>query len=72
MRTVCPHTAPQGVVPCSVKKYQLSDFCAQKASEAGFIPRINPREITEAGGTYGLLKLLKSETSPGMKKVVLE
>ena len=61
MRTVCPHTAPQGVVPCSVKKYQLSDFCAQKASEAGFIPRINPREITEAGGTYGLLKLLKSE-----------
>ena len=72
MRTVCPHTAPQGVVPCSIKKYQLSDFCAQKASEAGFIPRINPREITEAGGTYGLLKLLKSEKSPGMKKVVLE
>lgn len=72
MRTECPHTAPQGVVPCSIKKYQLSDFCAQKASEAGFLPRINPREITEAGGTYGLLKLLKSEKSPGMMKVVLE
>lgn len=72
MRTMCPHTAPRGVVPCSIKKYELSDFCTQNASEAGFLPRINPREITEAGSTYGLLKLLKSEKSPGMMKIVLD
>ena len=65
-------SCPRGVVPCSIKKYELSDFCTQNASEAGFLPRINPREITEAGGTYGILELLKSEKSPELMKVVLD
>lgn len=47
--------------------------CTQNASEAGFLPRINLREITEAGVlARGLLKLLKSEKSPGMMKIVLD
>ena len=65
-------SCPRGVVPCSIKKYELSDFCTQNASEAGFLPRINPREITEAGGAYGILELLKSEKSPELMKVVLD
>lgn len=53
-----------GGVPCSVKKWGPSDFSAHKTSEAGFLPKVNPREIGEARGKHELQELLKSGKTP--------
>ena len=59
-----PSLSRWGEVPCSTKKYGPSDFCIHKASDRGFLPRINAREIRETRVKDGLQQLLKSEKTP--------